>query len=362
MNRDRVLLFDPVAPRAYSDRTLRSEAMGGTEATVVRVAGGLARHRQVVVAQSARAHAEAGADGVLYLPWSREEPLPGMRDAPVVVLVRAHKLLPRVREQYPHARLFLWLHGFPGNRRKALAHCARRASATVIAVSETHRQALLHFAQAKDPVNSPWLDVARIYNPVSDTLVPDHTEPDPDKLLFLGAPYKGLDEVLDAFRFLHHRWPRLRLYIAHRSPLARALPKDLRGVVPLGPLTHGEAIRHLRSSLCLFAPQSTFRETFGLAFAEANAVGTPVIAHHIGAASEVIDGSREQLVDAHDYEGIARVIERWRAGARPVVTTKPAFRLSQVLLDWEAAFARPWSPMGFPPDRPSPDNEMTAPP
>jgi len=44
-------------------------------------------------------------------------------------------------------------------------------------------------------------------------------------------------------------------------------------------------------------------------------VGTPVIAHPAGAASEVIDGSREQLVDARDYEGIAHVIERWRAGA-----------------------------------------------
>ena len=44
-----------------------------------------------------------------------------------------------------------------------------------------------------------------------------------------------------------------------------------------------------------------------------------------------------------DYEGMAHVIERWRAGARPVVTTKPAFRLSQVLLDWESAFARPWN-------------------
>lgn len=361
MNRDRVLLLDPVAPRAYSDRTLRSEAMGGAEATVVRIAGGLARQRQVVVAQTARAHAEAGADGVLYLPWSRQEPLPGMRDAPVVVLLRAHKLLPRVRAQYPHARLFLWLHGFPGHRRKALALCARKADATVITVSETHRRAVLSYVRETDPANAAWLDVIRIYNPVSDTLVPDHTEPDPNKLLFLSAPYKGLDEVLDAFRFLHHRWPRLRLYVAHPSPLAKLLPDELRGVIPLGPLPHAEAIRHLRSSLCLFAPQASFKETFGLVFAEANAVGTPVIAHHAGAANEVIDGSREQLVDARDYEGIAHILERWRAGARPVVTTKPAFRLSQVLLDWELAFARPYSPMGIPPPGPEGD-EMTASP
>lgn len=361
LSRDRVLLLDPVAPRAYSDRTLRAEAMGGAEATVVRVAGGLARHRQVVVAQSARAHAEAGADGVLYLPWSRDEPLPGMRDAPVVVVLRAHKLLPRIREQYPHARLFLWLHSFPGHRRKALALCARKAGATIVTVSETHRRAVVSFALAKDPTNGPWLDVIRIYNPVSDTLVPDDTEHNPDKLLFSSAPHKGLDEVLDAFRFLHHRWPRLRLFIASPGPFAHAMPQDLRGVVPLGPLTHAEAIRHLRESLCLFYPQASFQETFGLVFAEANAVGTPVLAHASGAAAEVIDGSREQLIHARDHEGIAHVIERWRAGARPIVTTKPAFRLSQVILDWEAAFARPWNPAGVSPHGTS-GNEMTAAP
>lgn len=373
MIRDRVVILDPVAPRAYSERTLGAEAMGGTEGTVVRVAGGLARRHQVIIAQCARAHAEAGKDGVLYVPWDKDEPLPGMRDAPVVVLLRAHKLLPRVREQYPHARLFLWLHCFPGHRRKTLAHCARKAGATIVTVSETHRRAVMDFALSKDPASGPWLDVIRIYNPVSDTLVPDHTEHNPDKLLFLSSPHKGLDEVLDAFRFLHHRWPRLRLFIANPGYLSRSLPGDLRGVVPLGPLPHEDAIHHVRESLCLFYPQTTFRETFGLVFAEANAVGTPVLAHPIGAAGEVIDGSREQLLPARnaggpgaserrlDYEGIAHVIERWRAGARPVVTTKPAFRLSQVLLDWEWAFARPWNPAGVSPHGTF-GNEMTASP
>lgn len=349
MNRDRVLFLDPVACRAYSDETLASEAMGGTEATVVRVAGGLARRHQVVVAQTARAHAVAGRDSVLYLPWNQDEPLPGMRDAPVVVVLRAHKLLPKVREQYPHARLFLWLHCFPGHRRKALAQYARRAGATIVTVSETHRRAVVDFALAKDPTNGPWLDVIRIYNPVSDTLVPDQTEHNPDKLLFLSSPHKGLHEVLDAFRFLHHRWPRLRLFVANPGYLSRAMPGDLRGVVPLGPLPHDDAVRHVREALCLFFPQSSFQETFGLVFAEANAVGTPVLADPTGAAAEVIDGSREQLISARDYEGIAHVIERWRAGARPVVTTKPSFRLSQVLLDWETAFARPWNPAGVSP-------------
>ncbi len=361
MSRDRVVIIDPVATRAYSERTLRSEAMGGAEATVVRVAGGLARRHQVVVAQCARAHAEAGRDGVLYLPWDQEEPLPGMRDAPVVVVLRAHKLLPKVREQYPHARLFLWLHCFPGHRRKALALCARKAGATLVTVSETHRRAVRDFVLAKDAAHGPWLDVIRIYNPVSDTLVPDATPHDPDKLLFLGSPQKGLDEVLDAFRVLHQRWQSLRLFVANPGYLARRLPGDLRGVMSLGALPHHEALRHLRGSLCLFCPQASAPETFGLAFAEANAVGTPVLAHPGGAAGEIIDGSREQLVPASDHERMAHVIERWRAGARPVVTTKPAFRLSQVLLDWESAFARPWSPAGVSPHGSS-GNEIAASP
>ena len=37
----RILIFDPVTLRLYDDAALASEALGGTEATVIRVAGAL---------------------------------------------------------------------------------------------------------------------------------------------------------------------------------------------------------------------------------------------------------------------------------------------------------------------------------
>jgi glycosyltransferase involved in cell wall biosynthesis len=97
------------------------------------------------------------------------------------------------------------------------------------------------------------------------------------------------------------------------------------GVVPLGPLPHRAVLRHVREAFAVFYPQARFEETFGPVFAEANAVGTPVLAHPHAVAREVLDetpADRRQLVDARDPEAAAR-----RLTAR--------FQTSRVAADWE---------------------------
>lgn len=328
----RLLIIDPVAPAAYSDHTLRTRAMGGTEATVVRVAGALARSRPVVVAQAARRHARRGSDGVWYVPYrhGRERGRAGIE---TVIVVRAHKLLPGLRRRYPDARLLLWMHCFPGRRLRPLARTAAAARATVVAVSDQHLARMRWFFRRHDPLAARSLDLCRIYNPIADGLAPDATRWDPDKLVFLSSPHKGLEQVFDAFRALRRRIPTLQLHVANPGYLQRRFP-ETDGVVPLGTLPHDRVVRHLREALCLFYPQRTFEETFGLVFAEAHAVGTPVLAHPLGAASEVVACDR-QLCDAGDIEEIYHRVERWRAGARPCPAARPEFRLRSVIDAWE---------------------------
>jgi glycosyltransferase involved in cell wall biosynthesis len=189
------------------------------------------------------------------------------------------------------------------------------------------------FFRCHDPIAGRAVDLTRVYNPVAPGLAPDDTPWDPDKLVFLSSPHKGLDQVYEAFRVLRRRIPSVRLHVANPGYLARRFP-EVGGVVSLGTLPHPQVARHLREALCLFYPQATFEETFGLVFAEAHAVGTPVLAHPLGAAPEVIACGR-QLCDVTDIEEVCERIGRWRTGARPAPAHRPEFQLSAVIDVWE---------------------------
>ncbi len=60
-------------------------------------------------------------------------------------------------------------------------------------------------------------------------------------------------------------------------------------------------MQHIRESLCVFYPQTQRCETFGLVYAESNAVGTPVLAHDFGAAREVLS-SPDQLINGKKFQ------------------------------------------------------------
>jgi glycosyltransferase involved in cell wall biosynthesis len=103
-------------------------------------------------------------------------------------------------------------------------------------------------------------------------------------------------------------------------------------------------------------------ETFGLVFAESNAVGTPVLTHDCGAAREVISDSRQILpvsTSQQAYERAARMlplnwrrasarygmrlgifepyverIRAWREGGRPKTGPDARFKFSTVIERW----------------------------
>ena len=87
------LFFDPTCQQPYDTRTLRDQAMGGTEATVTRVADAL----DALVAQHNRTEA--------YGRYRAPEKNPSVTS---VVINRDSRALPQVRELYPNARVYLW--------------------------------------------------------------------------------------------------------------------------------------------------------------------------------------------------------------------------------------------------------------
>src|SRR6516165_2278582 len=89
-----VLFYDPVCQQPYDTRTLHTHAMGGTEATLVRVADALGAW----VMQHNRTE-----------DWERYARPRRLGGITRVVVNRDSRALPFVREYYPEARVYLWL-------------------------------------------------------------------------------------------------------------------------------------------------------------------------------------------------------------------------------------------------------------
>lgn len=350
-----ILFFDPVCERPYDSETLRREAMGGTEATVVRVADALG----ALVVQ----HNRASASG-RYLPPRRDPAITH------VVVNRDARALATVRELYPNARMHLWLHDRVRPRSKrarriaADAKILRDLAVRVICVSDTQRHAVeaaLRWMGVDDRVCA-----RTIYNPVDDGLRPDGSPVDERKLVFLSSPNKGLKFTLDAFRAVRRALPDMRLLVGNPGYKPGDVAR-LDGVEYLGPQPQQRIHAEVRTALCTFFPNFVIPETFGLVFAESKALGTPVLTHECGAALEVL-GDPEQVLPVSAakrvYEGLlggcptgwrgapARLaaglglfdiyVERlraWRAGARPVTGPDPRFRLSAVAQRWREVLA-----------------------
>jgi glycosyltransferase involved in cell wall biosynthesis len=350
-----VLFFDPTCDQPYDSETLRRQAMGGTEATVVRIADAL----EALVVQ----HNRTSASG-RYLPPRRDPAVTR------VIVNRDSRALTTVRALYPNARIHLWLHDRVRPRSKrarrlaADAEILRELAVRVICVSDTQRhaaEAAFRWMGVDDRVSA-----RTIYNPVDDALQPDGSPIDERKLVFLSSPNKGLKFTLDAFRAVRRAMPDARLVVGNPGYKAGELAR-IAGVEYLGPQPQHRIHAQVRTALCTFCPNFVIPETFGLVFAESRALGTPVLAHDCGAALEVLADPAQVLpVTAAQrlYEGLlcgwpaswrglpARLaagfglfdiyLERlraWRAGARPVTGPDPRFRLSVVTQCWRQLLA-----------------------
>ena len=345
------LFYDPVCLQPYDTRTLQQQAMGGTEATVTRIADAL----EALVVQHNRTES--------YGRYRVPEKDPSVTR---VIVNRDSRAIRRVRELYPNARTYLWLHDQfkPGSKRAgwlaSTADLMREMAVTVLCVSDTQRR---NVEAALRTMHSADLRTHTIYNPIEDGLGPDGSPVDVNKLVFFSSPNKGLKFTLDAFRYLRRRIPQVRLVVGNPGYKIRKSVL-IEGVEYLGPQPQTRMHLEVRTALCTFFPNFVIPETFGLVFAESNAVGTPVLTCDCGSAAEVL-GDRSQVLPVtlaeRVYErllthvspkwraGPARMaaamglfepyverIRAWRSGGRPSVAADPRFRLSAVTAQWRA--------------------------
>lgn len=335
----KLLFVDFNYPLPYDHRSLQTTGLGGTEASLIRIAEGLAgRGHHVCVLQRKRPGAcSIGQSGVDYVDPAAALAHPVARDPDVVIGEKFMDRAPELRQRYPRAHLIIWLHALPTEQVRAHLDGLLEANASLVSVSSFQRARVLSLwaTAGLSPHRLP--RITPIHEPIDDDLRPDDTPVDPDKLVFLSSPHKGMDQVLQAFRQLRVVLPQVRLVTA-RPAYSRQRCPPTEGVELLGSLPHPQVVETLRGAFCLFYPQSSFEETFGLVFVEANAVGTPVLAHPLGAAPEVL--SPDQLVDCDNPDRVVETLLRWRRHGRPAPTNVDRYRLQPALDAWERLFAQ----------------------
>lgn len=106
----------------------------------------------------------------------------------------------------------------------------------------------------------------------------------------------------------------------------------------LGHLSHDEFCHHLAESFCYFYPAYHVPETFGLVFGESHAVGAPVLAHHFGAAPELL--SPAEVFDARNLNAVTNRPADWYRNGRPAVAARPEYLIEEVARRWTELFNR----------------------
>lgn len=330
----KILFLEFTCNIPYNSLSLQeSSPIAGTERTLITIAEELSRTHEVFVGQQARKDDGKPLTAVNYVSLATIENLSDNFDA--VIVVRALDKLEYYAKKFTRAKKFLWMHDLPTVKIRKQAHLLAKYNFSVICVSHFQKAAAQQIF-----ANQNYHDYFVIYNPVSNNLHPDNTAVIHNKLVFFSSPDRGITEIILRFNELLKQQPDFRLYIANPGYISLGNYKKLdrtllfnEQIVILGRLSHQSVIRHVREAFCVFYPQHYKRESFGLIYAEANAVGTPVLAHNFGAAEEVLSNS-EQLVDVTKPEAAIKKLLHWRLHGRPSVYGKEIFRLDNVMHQW----------------------------
>lgn len=338
----RLLFVDSVCPKPYDPNTLLTEPMGGTEATVIRVAEAIAsKGHTVVVSQHCRK--EVAQFKAKYDTFDNANP----EDFDAIVVLRDANLLLDIRSKVKNRIVYLWMHDMVTTSFRDKFDELSKEGIKAICVSQFHRHQLI---EAQRSVGKGFQSTV-LYNPIDDNLVPDFkVATDNNKLVFFSSPHKGLQQTLELFKKLREFDPKFTLTIANPGYLEGPDTSGYENVTNIGAVPHHRIIEELRSALCTWHVNYVFPETFGLVYAESNAIGVPFLTSRIiygaggqcsHAVDEIWDHNAELITPKNAQDPINEInkefIDRtlaWKKGYRPRVRGNEFFRLKKVTKDW----------------------------
>jgi len=332
-----IIFADTSHPKPYDFDDLAAQAMGGTESSLLRTAKILASHNHKIFVY--QQHRESLSEQH-HITFIGPNDLAQIKNPDHIIILRKFPQLSIWQQKFPSAQFHLWIHTYKNWEYVLKRLISLKKPWQLITNSKTHAEhcdQLLHrgmlgqlFSLFKTKIS-----IKTCYNPIPAELTKYPVQKrDINKLLFLSAPNKGLNQVLKTFQQINRHLKDLQLYIA--NPGYRV---DQRETIPnvhyLGALPADEVKQHIATSLCVFYPQNSFAETFGLIYAEANALGTPVLAHDIGAAKEILHPNN-QLIDAEDNYQVTKTLVQWQRQL-PEVSYREVFDAPAIYQQWTDA-------------------------
>ena len=335
----RIAFIDSEYPQAYDGMSVQQRACGGAEASLARAAHALAQAGCAVVVFQRGRERVAVVSGVWYLPLSHWAHHASPLD--VVVHQRQTTHLLDAVARFPQARQIYWSHNFFENVVAREAAALAASGAWVVGVSDYHVARLRavfrregHWALARR--------TQRVYNLVDEAFQAQGLLPDPHLISFTSAPNRGLDEALRVVAQLRQRDARFRLQLFTPS-YVRPPRLDSAVVVANAQLAPAALTKAVAPSLAVLQPNLNMPETFGLVYAEANALGVPVLTHHHGAAFEVLR-KPSQVINAHHTEAMVDRLWAWSQGQRPQVQAQADFQAPAVVAAWLRLMRQPEAP------------------
>ncbi len=333
-----IVFIDPKCPTPYDTDVMRFKALGGTEATVVRIAHGLSQQHSVKVVQHNRETEREENPNLHFLPLSGLEN--AVKNADHIVFIQKAQYIDKV-VAVARGRLWLWLHNYLAEEVPFFWQDHLRYKLGIICVSKTH---VMHSWRHIRSLPGYWASMGLMgrggllyhYNPLDIAIQKNpEVKRDANKLVFFSSPHKGIEHVVSLFKEAYVRNNNLRLYVADPGYLKNIDTSmlDTPGVVKLGNLPQHEVLKHVQEALCVFYPQRKRPETFGLVYAEANALGIPVLAHDFGAAAEVLVENNPPM-DTHQSEVVVSTLLAWSQNGGPEVQANANFEMAKVVNNW----------------------------
>lgn len=293
--------------------TLEREPLGGSEASVIRVAEGLASLGLKVCIVEANCN--------------EFEPVMGqhcffMHAKDLDKIQCKHYIQIRVDRNpqlFPKARHYVWMHDVMKK-----SEDAKQRNIKVIAVSHWHKQNILN--------NSNYTNIKVLYNPVPEELYTTRGVTNPNLLVWMSSPHKGLGKALELFKKIHEKNSAIQFIVFNPGyyNLNNIEVASQPGVQLYGPQSCRTLWNVVAKCNAVFYP-TEWKETFGCIAAEANALGVPLITNKIAALAESVS-SEEQFVKS-DEEAIEKALS-WATGSRPIVEGQKEFRFKEVIMEW----------------------------
>lgn len=334
----KIRFIDCDHPELNEEEGFAFPRMIGTESSLSLVAEGLAaRGHEVAVCQARRPATFTSGSGVRYLDFDPDHANPERENPDLVVTLRCDQMVKKIRQVFPGAALAHWAHECSGARRNnSLGSILLENKAHLLSASANLGSKLV--SKARQTISFPAAVVRNhvIYNPIPDMVRPDPAiRTNPNKMATLRFPDDDLADVLDQYARVKLQHPELELHVIDIAPRESSPDGLPDGVVCLGVLPYQEILRHLQEAWCFFYPRSFAGDLIDRVFADANALGTPVLTHPSPTAWEMLNPADEQLIDCESFLLVALRVNCWKADGAPKVTLKRCFRLTQVLDRWE---------------------------